>query len=123
MAINVQIYSNVNTSSRSVSFDFVGDVLAADTETGWSPANASSVEYYFKITSGGTQDNNVAFPAKVSRSLSELVLNGTKQRANNTSSAYTDIRSMIVDYTYDYINGHAADLYSSGCTAQRPMKF
>jgi len=123
MAINVNIYSNANASSRTITFDFVGDVLAASQETPFSPTNASSIEYYFKVTTGAKQDNDAAIPAKVVRGLSELVLNDQKQRITNTAAAYSDIKSMVVDYTYDYINGHVADLYSSGCTERRPMKF
>ena len=123
MAINVSIYSNANASSKTITFDFVGDVLAASTETPFSPANASSIEYYFKVTTGALQDNSVAYSAKVVRSLTELVLNDQKQRITNTANAYSDIKSMIVDYTYDYINGHTTDLYSSGVLEQRPMKF
>ena len=123
MAVNVQIYSNANSSSKTVTFDFVGDVLAADNEWPYSPTNAASVEYYFKITTGATQDDNSAYAAKVVRSLAELVLNGQKQRKTNTANAYSDIKSMVVDYTYDYINGHAANLYGSGASLQKPMKF
>ena len=120
MAVNVSVYSNANGTSRTISFDFVGNVLAANTEI---DANAAAVEYYFKITTSARQDNSVAFPAKIVRRLSELVLNGQKQAATNTAAAYTDIRSMIVDYTYDYIVGHAANKFSSGVSAQNPMQF
>jgi len=123
MAVNVNIYSNANSSSKSVSFDFVGDVLAANNEAPFSPSNASSVEYYFRVTSSARQDDDAVYPAKVVRSLSELVLDAQKQRKTDDANAYSDIKSMVVDYTYDYINGHAADLYSSGVTEQRPMKF
>ena len=123
MAINVQIYSNTNTSSKSVTFDFVGDVLAASHEEPFSPTNAASVEYYFKVTTGARQDDNTTYSPKVVRGLDELVLNGQKQRITNTANAYTDIKSMVVDYTYDFIYGHTANLYGSGVTAQRPMKF
>lgn len=122
MSINMQIYSNANSASKSITFDFVGDVLAAST-AGPSPTNAACSSYYFKVTTGARQDNNNAYPAKIIRSLSELVLNGNKQRIVNTANAYTDIRSMVVDYVYDYINGHTADLYSSGVSEQRPMRF
>lgn len=122
MAINIQIYSNANASSKSIAFDFVGDVLAPS-YAGPSPANVGSTSYYFKITTSARQDDNLAFPPKVVRSLSELVLNDQKQRIVNTANAYSDIRSMVVDYVYDYINGHAADLYSSGVTKQNPMQF
>jgi len=122
MAISVQIYSNTNGSSRSISFDFVGDVLAAST-AGPSPTNAACRSYYFKVTTGARQDNSQAYPARVIRDLSELSLNGAKQRIVDTSNAYSDIRSMIIDYTFDYINGHDVDLFSSGVTEQRPMQF
>ena len=121
MAISVLVYSNANASSQAVSFDFVGDVLAANN---WMPgANAASYEYYLKITTGARQDDNTSFPAKVATGLDSLALNGSKQRQTDTANAYSDIRSMIVDYMYDYINGHTADRHTSGCTLQRPMKF
>lgn len=126
MAISVQIYSNANSSSRSINFAFVGDILA-DSD---SPSNAACNAFYFKVTAGGTQDNNAAFPVKIVRSLSDLVLakngGGTKHQSGLNSGStnnYTDIKSMVIDYTYDYINGHAANAYGSGCTIQRPMKF
>jgi len=121
MAINVQIYSNANSASKTISFDFVGDILAANDEV--LGTNTASNDYYFKITTGAKQDNDVAFPAKVVRSLSELALNGNVQSAHNFTNAYSDIRSMIVDYTYDAINGHIANQFNSGCTRQTPMKF
>ena len=124
---NVTIYSNVNNTSRTLTFDFVGDVLAADDST-FTANTASCSKYYFKITTGGAvQDNDVAFRTKVVRGLSELALNGTaatrKQSASNTGSDYTDIKTMIIDYTYDYVSGHTANQFASGCTEQRPMKF
>ena len=120
MAINVNIYSNANSSSRSVSFDFMGDVLATNDATGdWTADN----DYYFKITTGGRQDDNSSIPVKVVRALDDLALNGQRQSYNNTTSAYGDIRAMVVDYTYDAINGHTQDQYGSGVAEQRPMKF
>ena len=123
MSISVQIYSNANSNSRAVTFDFIGNILvAADTAL---PANVSGNSFYFQITAGATQDNNVAFPVKIVRGLDELVLNKNNQSALNaySTNSYSDIKSMIVDYTYDYINGHTANEGGSGCTAQRPMKF
>ena len=121
MAVSVTIYSNVNASSKSYTLDFVGDVLAANDEI--IGINTASNEYYFKVTTGARQDDNAVFPVKIVRGLDELVLNGQKQRANDTANAYSDIKSMVVDYVYDYIYGHAADLYSSGVSEQSPMKF
>jgi len=39
------------------------------------------------------------------------------------SNPYTDVNSMIIDYTYDFINGHTVNKFGSGCTAQPAMKF
>ena len=121
MTISIQVYSNANSSSRSITFDFLGNILAPDD----APANASCNSFYFTATASGTQDNGVAFPVKIIRSLSELVLNKNNQSALNggSTNAYSDVRSMIIDYVWDFVNGHAANEYGSGCTRQRPMKF
>ena len=130
MAITVQVYSNANSATRSITFDFVSDILAPDDAPANASCNASCNAFYFKVTTSAVQDNSVAFPVKIVRSLSDLALykpgatGVTKhQRIINYTNAYPDIRSMVVDYTYDFINGHTANLYSSECTLQRPMKF
>lgn len=118
----ISIYSNANNSTRTVSFEFVGDLLAAS-DSVYYPSNAASFEYYFKITAGATQDNNLSFQPKIVRKLSDLALNRQKQSQSNVGTAYGDIKTMIVDYTYDFVNGHTNNQFSSGCTEQRPMKF
>ena len=128
MAISIQIYSNANSSSKTVSFDFVGEILAANRpDFNPSPANSASTEYFFKITTNARQDNNVAYPIKIVRSLSEFPLNPAsatqKQSVTDTNVAYSNVKSMVIDYVWDYIHGHAADKYSSGCIVQLPMKF
>lgn len=118
MSITVSIYSNANSTSRTMTFEFVGDVLAAP-----DAPTSSNVDFYFKVSSGARQDNNTAFPLKVVKSLSDLALNKQKQRIVNTSNAYSNIREMVLDYVYDFVHGHSANLYGSGCTVQYPMKF
>lgn len=119
MAINVSVYSNGNNTSKSITIDFVGDLLAASQ----GPANVACSQYFFKFSTSGRGTDNIAFPVKIVRSFSDLALNKTKQSAVDTANAYTDVKSMIIDYCYDYIYGHTADQYSSGCTEQKPMKF
>ena len=128
MAISVQIYSNANASTKTITFEFVGDILAPDDV----PANAACQSFYFKITAGATQDNNATYPVKIVRSLGDLALfkpgDATVARHqtalnSGTTNSYGTIREMIVDYVWDYINGHAANEYGSQCTLQRPMKF
>jgi len=120
MAVNIQIYSNGNSASKSITFNFVEDVLAPKDASATISPEAS---YYFRVTTSAKQTNNVAFPVKIVRGLDELVLNRQKQRIVNTANAYSTIKEMVVDYTYDFINGHAANLYGSSCTVQRSMKF
>jgi len=126
MSINISVYSNANSSSRAIVFDFVGDILAPDDVA----ANAACQSFYFKISASAVQDNNAAYPVKIVRSLSDLALFKPgditvprKQSATNSAAAYASVKTMIIDYVYDYINGHTADQFSSGCTVQHPMKF
>jgi len=105
----------------------VGEVMVPDD---WTVDPNACNQYYFKITSSARQDNNAVYPVKIVRSLgatpanvASLALNGKVQSRTNTAGAYSDIRAMIEDYVYDFINGHTADKFSSGCTEQRPMKF
>lgn len=129
MAINISVYSNANSASRSISFDFVGEIIAANHPIfNPSPANVASTEYYFKVTTSAVQDNSVAFPVKIMRGLDELVLNSAsptlkKQRMSNTGADYANVKSMVVDYVFDYINGHKVNENGSECTYQGPMKF
>lgn len=119
MAENVTIYSNANNVSKIVSVDFVGDVLAASDKS----VSNRTAEYYFKFSIPSTDTQNVALGAKVNMSLSDLALGGSKQSATDTANAYGDINSMIVDYTYDYINGHSAGQFGTSVKYQRPMDF
>jgi hypothetical protein len=119
MAVNISIYNNNNTSTQSVQVSFEGEILAGVDDAN----NVTDVSYFFRLATGARDTDNITLPHKIVRSLSSLALNDQKQSATNTANAYTDIRSMIVDYTYDYIYGHTADQYSSGVTEQKPMKF
>ncbi len=119
MAVNISIYSNANSASKTVSVDFIGDVLASSNVK----AITGTQDYFFKFTTGARTDINATLPTRVATKLSDLVLNGQKQRANNFANAYSDINTMVVDYTYDYIYGHAAGLYSTTVKKQDPMGF
>lgn len=127
MAINVSVYSNVNNSSRTISVDFVGEVMVpSDWSTSPDPCN----QYYFKITTSARQDNNAAYPLKIVRSLgatpsnvASLALNGKVQSRSNVATAYNTISECITDYVYDFVAGHTANQFNSGCTYQAPMKF
>jgi len=129
MAINVTVYSNSNSASKTISFDFVGEVMVP---SNWLNTPDPCNQYYFKVTTSARQDNNAVYPLKIVRSLgatpanvASLALNGVKRSSQypDCATAYNTISELITDYVYDYVVGHTADQYSSGCTAQAPMKF
>ena len=120
MAINIPVYNNVNAVSKSIMVDFVGDVLAPSDK-----ANVSSKDrtYFFKFTTNGADLDNRALPPKVTLGLDDLCLNGIRQSATNTTASYADVKSMIVDYCYDYIYGHTANQWGdTGVKEQKAMK-
>jgi len=119
MTIQLQIYNNVNNVTRTLTVDFNADILA----TLITNASGTCYDYYFKFTPSATDTADVQLPIKFASDLTDLVLNGVAQKGNCSSNAYSDITSMIIDYTYDYIAGHLANECGSGCSLQRPMKF
>ena len=118
MAINFNIYSNGNTSTKTLTVDFASDFLASS-----SNGVSTQVKQFFKFTTPATTQDGENYGARISESLSDLVLNKEKQRMSNTAVAYTDIKSMIVDYMYDYVNGHDANEWGTTVSEQKPMKF
>ena len=118
MAISLGIYSNVNSSTRTVSVDFVADFLASS-----SNGVSDQTKYFFKFNTSARDTDNGTFGVKISESLSDLVLNNEKQRIVDTSAEYTDIKTMVLDYTYDFIYGHDAGEWGTTVGEQKPMKF
>ena len=118
MAISLSIYSNANAKSKTVSVDFSAGVLA-DSESGVS----SEVQYYMKFSTQAKTALNKALPVKIGKGLNDLALLGNVQSAANVSADYVDIKSMIVDYAYDYIYGHTANQWGTGVTKQDPIDF
>lgn len=119
MAVNIAIYSNANSTSKSISVDFEGEILAASNATSYT----TDIDYFFKFNTGARTDDNIALGVKLNLGLSDLVLNGAYQSAENSSNAYSDITDMITDVVYDYVHGHTANQYGSGVTVQGPMQF
>jgi hypothetical protein len=118
MATTYRIYDETAQSTKSVSVDFLGNILAAS-----AGSFVSEVSYYFRIRSSARDTDGKQLPEILVMSLDELALNGVKQRRTDTAVDYTDINDMIEDYLYDYVNGHTADLHSSGVEARPPMQF
>ena len=118
MAINVGIYSNDNVSTKSIAIDFVADFLASS-----SNGVSDQTKYFFKFNTSARDTDNQTFDVKISESLSDLVLNNEKQRMVDTNAKYADIKTMILDYTYDFIYGHNNGEHGANVTEQKPMKF
>jgi len=118
MAINTIIYSNANTSSKTVSLDFQADLLASS-----SNAVSDELRYFFKFNTTAKDEDGYNYQIRVVESLTDLVLNKQKQKIVNTADPYADINSMVLDYIYDYIYGHVAGEYSTSVTKKAPMDF
>lgn len=119
MAISLQIYNNVYNLTKTVAVDFIANVATFTND----PSADDTPRYFFKFTTGARDTNNLPYSPRVVADLSDLALNGNVQSASNVSAAYSNVKAMIIDYAYDYINGHTADQFGSGCTAKAPMKF
>jgi len=119
MAVSYSIYDETAAKSRSVNVNFLGSVLADSGGAGTD----TSLRYYFNVVTGARDVDGKRYETQVILNLDELVLNGTKQRRTDTAVAYTDIHDMLSDYLYDMINGHAADLFSSGVAYKGAMSF
>lgn len=118
MAINLDIYSNTNAVTRSISVDFFADLLS-DSVT----APSDQIVYYFKLSTSVRDTANLPYNIRIAKGLDALALNKAKQSSVDSAANYTSIDTMIKDYVYDYVYGHTADQYSSGVTAKAPMRF
>jgi len=116
MAVSISIYNNVNARSQTITLSFEGVIVATEPMT-------TTVDYFFKFKTSARDSGNTILPVKIVNTMSDLALNHAKQSATNTANAYSTIKEMVVDYTYDYIYGHTANQHASGCTEQLPMKF
>ena len=120
MAVTHTIYSNANARSQSISIDFVNDVLSASFDT---VANVGAVDWFFKVTTGAQTVNSLAIPTQVVVGLDDLTLNSNVQSQSNNSSDYSNVKSMVIDYVWDFVNGHATNRHNSGVGERREMKF
>lgn len=118
MAINLQIYSNAYNTTKTITVDFVADVATIIDDSSID----DTTRYFFKLTTSAKDTDNLSYTTRVVADLSDLALNKTKQASSNIGTPYASIRSMILDYVYDYINGHAEDKFSSGVHYKAPMK-
>jgi len=118
MAVTYKIYDETANTTKSITVDFLGSILAQSYGT-----FTGTLDYYFRIRTSAKTTQGNAIPEQLVLSLDELSLNGVKQARTNTAVAYTDINDMVEDYLYDYVNGHAADKFSSGVEYRAPMQF
>lgn len=125
MAVGISIYSNANNKTQTVNIDFVADFLAASLS-----GVSNELQYFFKFTTSARDLDNSQLPVKIVEGLGDLPLmegsnvSSTRYRsATNSTNAYEDIRTMVIDYIYDYTQGHTENQWLSGCYEQKAMKF
>jgi len=119
MALNLTVYSNANNVSRTITFDFFNDIAAIEAE----PSLSNEIQFFFKASTSARDLNNAAYPVRIITGLDDLALNGVKQSAVDTDAEYSNVKAMVIDYTYDMIHGHTANQFGSGCKVKPPMKF
>lgn len=118
MAINIDIYSNANAVTKTITVDFFADLLSD-----YTTIPAVDLVYYFKLSTSARDTSNLTYGPRIVKALSDLALNKAKQSASNTAAAYTTIDAMVQDYVFDYITGHVTNQYNSGVEVKAPMKF
>lgn len=127
MAINISIYSNGNSTSKTVTVDFMSDVLASSNDASFT----STQRHFFKFNTSAKDDTSVAYQVRIVEAPSALALNGVRWASWDAANAagvavtnpYPDIKTMVFDYVYDWVNGRTANQNGSGCTARPQMKF
>lgn len=87
MAVNIDIYSETEESTKRVTFDVNGNVLAPS----GSGSSTTEVEYYFVLTTVARDTSNNTIPAKVVQDLSTS--------PTGAVVAYTTITDMVDAYT------------------------
>lgn len=119
MSITLAIYSNTYNVTKNVLVDFVGEIAAISDDVSVD----NQTRYFFKFTTSAKDTSDLSYAPRIVENLTDLALNKTKQSVVNTANAYSDIKSMVTDYAYDYIHGHVFDKFSSGVQLKAPMKF
>jgi hypothetical protein len=116
MSISLNVQNITSGVSKRISMDFVhGYVMPGNGDLG------AKKKFYFSLSTSGRDSDNAALPSKLITGLDSLVLNGAKQKRDNSADPYASITEMINDYVYDYINGHTANENGSGVSEQKPM--
>ena len=89
MAVSVSIYSESEETTKRLTLDFVGDILASNDQ-----AATGETDYYFKITTTARDSGGVTLPVKVMQNLSVAPGGG--------ATVYNNITEMMRDYIYWY---------------------
>ena len=123
MAINISIYSNGNTATKTVSFDFQSSILASSFDY---PVGRTALDHYIVAKSSAKQEDNSSLPTQAIVSLADLALLGSGGNSHaqvSTTAAYANVTALVEDYLYDYVYGHEDNQHSTGVSEQQAMKF
>ena len=122
--MNIQLYNSdgVTPANTPLNGTIQIDVVGADAVAPIMGDMSHDLKYFILMWTSQVDDNSNIMNSKINNGTKDLALNGVKQSENNVATDYDDIQAMVGDYTYDLINGHSANQYSSGCTLLVPMK-
>jgi len=117
MTTRLEIYSNADSETKTVTVDFTSAVSAFTTDATSNPQN----RFYFIFKCSARDSADLRYADRIVEDQDDLVLNRTKRSISDSNTAYTTITDMVTDFVYDYINGHTADQFSSGVGAKASM--
>jgi len=120
MSVNLSIYNNVAGLTKTCKIDFIGgDVFVPTIDAEYD----ATIEYFITLDTNAQDTASVKLPTKVVRYNGDLALNHLKRSQSDSNTAYASIKDSVDDMIFDLINGHTANQFTSGCTAQLPMKW
>jgi len=123
MAISISIYSNGNTTSKTVTFDVQSSILASSYDL---PVGRTAMDHYIVAKSSARTSDNSLLPTQTIVSLADLALlgpSGNSHSRTTSTTAYSNVTALVEDYLWDYVYGHTANQSGTGVVVQLPMKF
>lgn len=118
MAINLQVYSNAYNTTKTIAIDFVSDIATISDDTSVD----DTTRYFFKMTTSAKDTDNLSYTPRIVEDMSDLALNKTKRSTSDDATPYSGINDLVLDYLWDYMQGHSANQFTSGCTYKAPLK-
>lgn len=118
MAIKISIFTAPDSNTQIINLDFVATQVAVEDD----PTASPEYRYFLKFTTTARDTDDLSYTPRIVETMSDLVLNKTKKSTSNDGTPYTGFNDLVLDYLWDYMQGHTANQYSSGVAYKAPLK-